>query len=189
MNFLTIEKLSDTAFKIIISAGEMKYYNVEFESLDENSSSVELMINEILKKIRYSTGVNLSSSRLFIEAFAVNEDMDCIIYISVADEADEEIYEPYIYYIFDFENIENCIGFLRHLSSENLSAIAKTSLYSTGSFYRLAVKIKTEYEDMIVSCASEFGTVSGYDETALAYTDEHYECIIRDNAVQELFSL
>lgn len=184
---MKIEKLSDTAFKIIISAGEMRMYNIDFENLDKDNISAELMINEILKKINRSTGINLSSSRLFIEAFAVDEDMDCILYISVADETDEEIYEPYIYYIFDFENIENCTGFLRHLLPENLSAITQASLYTTGSFYRLAVKIKTEYEDIIVSCASEFGTVSGYDETALAYTDEHYECIIRDNAVQELF--
>lgn len=164
----------------------MQEYGVDFEDFNENSSKTVLMINDILKRIKSVTGMNLISSKLFVEAFSCGSSGDCIIYISAVDEDDKEIYETYLYYLFDFENIENCTGFSNHLSAEYKKAIVSSSLYYIKPIFRLTVKINAEYEEYITSCASEFGTVCGYGETAYACTDEHYDCIIRENAVEKL---
>ncbi len=183
---MIIKKLSSTAVKISISRNEMKEYGVDFEDFNENNGETVIMINDILKKIKYNTGLNLISSKLFVEAFSTGSGSDCIIYISTVDEDDEETYEPCLYYLFDFENIKNCTGFLNHLSDEYAKAFISCSLYYLKPVFRLAVKITAEYEEYITACASEFGTISGYGETAYACTDEHYDCIIRENAVEKL---
>lgn len=186
---MIIERLSNTAVKISIDDIEMMRYGVDFETLSENSHETRYMITELLKNINYNTGVNLLSSKLFIEAFSIKENNSCILYISVINDSDDEIFEPYIYYVFDFENIENCIGFINHISDEAKESIKHSSLYLAENIFRLSAEIFCDYEDCILSSVMEFGDISGYGELYMLHIDEQYKCIIKDEAISQLMEL
>lgn len=185
MIFLTIERLSNTAVKITINRREMMKYGVSFETLSERNAETRNMITEILRTMNFSTGINFTSARLFIEAFSVPKN-SCILYISVIED-DYEICEPYISYVFEFGNISECIGFISHMNTEIRNSAAASSLYSDGNRILLYMDTAIEYEDYIISAAAEFGASAICGELFAQYADEHFECIIKENAVSELY--
>ncbi|MGN0605377.1 MAG: adaptor protein MecA [Oscillospiraceae bacterium] len=186
MILLTIEKLSNTAVKIIINKREMMRYGVCFETLNQNNSAARNMITEILKTMSLSTGINFTSARLFIEAFSIPEN-SCILYISIIED-DYEIYEPYISYLFEFGNISECIGFISRMNDEIRDSFAASRLYCNGEKTVLYADTAIEYEDYIVSSAAEFGAAITSGELPVQYAEEHFECLIKENAVQELYN-
>lgn len=184
---LTIEKLSNTAVKITINKYEMMRYGVSFETLNENNAETRNMISDILTNMCLSTDINFTSARLFIEAFSVSA-AGCILYISVIND-DYEIYEPYIDYIFDFPGLSECIGFVKHMSENIRSSSQKSILYtSDGKRMLLYMDTAIEYEDYIVSSASEFGAEISSEELFVQFVDEHFECLINENAINALCS-
>lgn len=186
---MIIEKLSGTAVKIRIDNAELMDYGVSFETLSENSIETRTMITAILKNINYNTGIDFMSSKLFIEAFSINETNSCIIYISAINENDNDISEPYLYYVFYFENIENCIAFINHMSGETRKAILKSSLYICGKTLFMSMEFLSGYEENIIFSASEFGGISGCGELYDVHLSEHCECILKGNAAENLVSI
>lgn len=186
---MIIEKLSSTAVKISIDNMEMLDYGVSFETLSEDSIETKAMITALLKDINYNTGIDLMTSKLFIEAFSIDETRSCIIYISAINDNDNDISEPYLYYVFNFENIENCTAFINHMSDETRKAILKSSLYLCGDILLMSMEFLSEYEENIIFSAMEFGGISGCGELYCVYADEHYECILKCNAAENLVSI
>ncbi len=183
---MTIEKLSNSAVKITIDGKEMLKYGISFDTIDEDSIQTRYMITEILKNIKDDTGMNLMDSELFVEAFLSDSDKYCIIYISIIDDNYYDNFEPYIFYMIGFDDIKNFIIFAESIKNY-ADGVIESSLYEAVESFMLTLKIISDYEENILTFATELGDVSGYGEICKVYAEEHFKCLLRKNAVISVF--
>ncbi len=177
---LLIKKLSNSSVKIVID--DIELLGLSFENINKNDSRTKDMISGILKKIYNDTGMNFMESKLFVETFLSKNGKSCVIYISVIDEEDYDMTEPY-YYAIEFENLQNFISFAESIRRESEFALSQSNLYSYNGKLILTVMVMSDYEERVLISATEFGKIMGYGELCNSYAEEHFECIIKDFSI------
>ena len=87
---MKIDVLSGSTVKITLSGGDMRDYDVKYESLSRKSPDTKRLLGEVLKAVSLESDMffDANADRLFVEAFP-RSDGGCMLYISSLEEEEK----------------------------------------------------------------------------------------------------
>lgn len=189
---MTIEKISSSTVKIVLSGAELSGYNMDFGMLDSDNPETKSLLISLLTAIENKVDIDLSSDRLFIEAFAAN-DGGCLLYISVIDHEKKPVQSKkipaVIKIITEFDSLNHAIKLCRQLKAGYCGMLLGSQLYYNGKDVRLLIEMPSRYEKKLSKILLEYGKIIGTGEFACSATKEYFECIETFNALEKVSRL
>ena len=204
---MKIERISHNKIKVILSADDLKEWNIDFDSLSYSSIEAQEMFWSLMEQAERETGFYVDDSQLIIEAMPFDAEGFVIIITRVDDEDDFESIHKYIknkyrkselkvkkrnkktstnklIYIFsEFDHV--CDACKRLLSV----SIDDSALYQHKDFYYLVLTKNSaldihleEIETMLV----EYGKKVNYPLIQEGFLNEHGTKIIENDAIDIL---
>lgn len=189
---MTIEQISRSTVKVVLSKNELKSYDLNFSMLDSDSVETKAMLLTLLQNIQQKVDIDLASDRLYIEAFAA-KDGGCFLYISVIDDEDNSLSnnskkDVFVALTAEFDNFNNLIILCRHLQKLSNDIVA-SQLYYHGLTMRLVLYADSNAECKICGLICEYGNFIGAGELYYSFTKEYFTCSEKYNAVSKLANL
>lgn len=189
-----MERLDDKTIKVLLSIIDMTELGLNYEQMDYQDQETKKAIMKIINKINVELSTNLSTGKLFIEAYPY-ADGGCILFINqvtlhTKDRATSKKYRigfdtPILYAFKDI----NAIGALsKRIQAAYNHIIIKDSLYfsqSKGEYY-LLIYTYFKMDDKLMHLLSEYGTFYGKGSIAQAVVKEHTKEIINCEALLKL---
>lgn len=186
---LNIEILDKHIIKITLSFKDMKSYGVSYEKINYNDKKTRQLIVSLLYKVKKTINIDLSKSKIFIEAFPT-EDNGCILYLNIIN---KEIINTIIKnnhktpLIIAFKNIENFKNMCKILKKKYYgNKIPKNTLLQTNNYFILIIYSYTEQLSKIFPIFFEYGNIVGYGELNKKIIEEHCRLIIKNNAIESI---
>ncbi len=179
---MTIDKLNDYALKIYLDKYDFDKFGMSIN--DINVRSVRTILLEISDDISQWLNIDLDREKLYVEVFS--QKSGCMIFVSYTPEKKKsKNMKKNILCQFDNYNLlENLCNVLKLLYSDS---IKDSILYCNEYVIRLYLKIKSNYES-IFNFASDYGEVISGDEINLGATEEYFQKIISENAIDTVLS-
>ena len=188
---MKIESLTDETIIVELSEEDMKNLNITYEEMDYSRVETKRVIWTILSRARRTLGRELDTSgRLFVEAMR-HEAGGCVLFFSVEqDEKSLRRTKRYMikrgeYITCEFEDAQTLCDCARRISFTGYPCDSR--LYRLENKYRLLLRPHSG-AGRIRLCLPEFCKVVGENSLLTEHTDEHWECLTEENAV-ELLSL
>lgn len=186
---MKIEALTDETIIVELSDDDMKNLNITYEEMDYSKVETKRVIWTILSRARRTLGRELDTSgRLFVEAMR-RESGGCVLFFSVdRDEKRQRKNKRYLvkkgeYITCEFENADVLFTCAKYLSGFS----CESRLYNHNNKYRLLVRAITGVS-RIKNILNEFGKIIGESAMLTEFTDEHWHCLAKENAVELLSS-
>lgn len=175
--------------KVQLSCLDMKNLSLSYADMDYSDEITREAMLLLLDKAKAATGFDASDSRLFIEVYPDGE--GCVIYFTAINTdrpltgLHREGYsvEPAV---FEFDDIDILITAAAKLFKKLCHRIYKSSLYRYKDKYRLIV-LPLDYLDRLsVGFLCEYGDKIGEGEVLAAFTEEHGEPLLVENAIDAI---
>ncbi len=210
---MQIDVLSQNTLKLTLSKLDMFDLDIKYESLSGKNPETKRLLAHVLKSIGKDEKISFdfSGERLFIEAFP-RPDGGCMLYISctqdeggfkknkkahssdfylkgVSTERREQkessaVNGTLICEVSDLKTLGAlCRNLIWHQEQQHIEF--KSSLYSNGELFRLAVS--SNNSPLVTRIIKEFGSLLGNNEQS-AETFEYFKCLAKDNAAETVLS-
>lgn len=193
---MKIEIITNKKIKIILDINDMANLSLSYKDMDYKDEKTKNAILDILIYINIKKSINLINKHLFIEVFPDLQG-GCVMYINIANKQCKikkeilphsenltTILETPI--IFKFENLDNLSQVCKKLSEQYSHIILKSSLYSEKNNYFLLIYTYNKVDSKIIFLSSEYGLFFGKGDIKAALVKEHFEQIIKKDAIQNL---
>lgn len=183
---MNIEPLDHQTIKIILSANDMKEYNISYDEMDYNNPTTRKVIIQLLQQVRTQTSIDFSHNKLFIEAFPAQEG-GCVLYLNLLGAPAKStnhkggFHTPLIFLIDNLEELRRLCNKLYH-SYNHL--ILKSSLYETDESYILMIYSYYKLDARLIAIIREYGSFLGKGELKSQLIGEHATQIVKDKAVE-----
>lgn len=170
----------------------MKKFNISLEEIYLGSENTKKIIVNILTQAKNIVGVDLSGKTLLIEISSLKEN-GCIIYFSQVNTQDFKFrFNKHIFGNFSFEyfNIDYLIDSSIRLFETFSHKIFQSSLYidkDTNKYFLTLITIDSDSDD-IISFLKEFSVLKSQTKSFQIFIDEHYNSIIKNNAIEVLYN-
>ena len=186
---MNIEILDKHIIKITLSSKDMKNYGVSYEKINYNDKKTRQLIVSLLYKIKKTTNIDISKSKIFIEAFPTEEN-GCILYLNIIS---REIMNTTAHtnsktpIIIKFKHIEDFKNMCKILAKKHyINKIPKNSLLQTNNCFILTIYSNNGLLPKISPIFLEYGTIIGHGELSKKIIDERCHLIIKNNAIETI---
>lgn len=176
--------IHENKLRVILTAGDMEALGLHCDRLDYADPDTRGALASILDQGRAQARFDPQKAKLFVEAYPC-EDGGCVLYFTCLNGArgDRAVMEPVM---FEFEAVGDLTRGAARVFERYGQRIYRSSLYRMKGRYRLAV-YPLDYADRLsVYFLSEYGRKVGEGELLAAFTAEHGEELIRDEAIEWL---
>lgn len=192
MIYLKIELLDDKTVKVLLSKVDMTAYNLSYEEMDYKNPQTKRIILKLIEEIKKEVKINLSTGKLFIEAFPY-ADGGCILYVNLLDAGKADALSqkklkpgfdtPLIFVIDDL----NYLGVLSNrLVTRYSHIILKSALYLWESNYYLLLYTYFKMDSEIIKLIGEYAKLYGKGNVQSAIVKEHAKELITNDAIAML---
>lgn len=192
MIYLKIELLDDKTVKVLLSKVDMTAYNLSYEEMDYKNPQTKRVILKLIEEIKKEVKINLSTGKLFIEAFPY-ADGGCILYVNLLDAGKADALSqkklkpgfdtPLIFVIDDL----NYLGVLSNrLVTRYSHIILKSALYLWESNYYLLLYTYFKMDSEIIKLIGEYAKLYGKGNVQSAIVKEHAKELITNDAIAML---
>lgn len=167
---MDIQPISNNRFIVGLTCDEMKDLDITYEDMDYSNIETRRVIWTILDTVRRDTGRDVDpSGNLMIEA-APDTDGGCLLMFTVASgpnkKSETVISKANPTRIYEFENLDNMLDFLRFLPDNS------RRIFTKGIKYRL--ELPTETANNFHRILNEYGKFVGKSSLTAAHTHEHW---------------
>lgn len=167
---MDIQPISNNKFIVGLTCDEMKDLDITYEDMDYSNIETRRVIWTILDTVRRDTGRDVDpSGNLMIEA-APDTDGGCLLMFTVASgpnkKSETVISKANPTRIYEFENLDNMLDFLRFLPDNS------RRIFTKGIKYRL--ELPTETANGLQRILNEYGKFVGKSSLTAAHTHEHW---------------
>lgn len=180
--------ISADKLKISLSKEDMESLSLQYQDMDYADGDTKKALIHLLEKGRAEVGFNPRKSKLFIEVYPSEHD-GCVLYFTALRTtagrafASKTGLEPVL---FEFDDADVLIDCACKVFERYSHRIYKSSLYRYQNKYRLII-YPLDYSDRLsIYFLSEFATKIGESELMAAFTEEHAQMIVQDNALDVL---
>lgn len=188
---MKIELLENKTVKVVLSNIDMMSYNLTYEEMDYKNPETKKVIMQLIEKIKKEISIDLSTGKLFIEAFPYI-DGGCILYVNMIDSDYKKgqmknfkssFPTPIVY---SFNDI-NALGNLsKRMISRYNHVILKNSLYYYENKYFLLIYTYFKMDSQLSALLKEYGQFYGKGAVVCSLVKEHAKEIIEENAIETL---
>ena len=185
---MVIEVISSNTIKVILDENDMSSYDVSFEKLDRSSPETKRLLIDLIERIREEKSIDLSSERLFVEAFP-KEDGGCLLYLSMLNSnvkvipEKSNLYNTVICRTDSPKDLMTIASKLYHLYSHILH---NSELYYLEGVYILILHTFKRADKKLRSFLSEFCELTGSGDVDSSAIREHFSCVFPINAIEEI---
>lgn len=167
---MDIQPISNNKFIVGLTCDEMKDLDITYEDMDYSNIETRRVIWTILDTVRRDTGRDVDPSvNLMIEA-APDTDGGCLLMFTVASgpnkKSETVISKANPTRIYEFENLDNMLDFLRFLPDNSRRIFTKESKYR--------LELPTETANNFHRILNEYGKFVGKSSLTAAHTHEHW---------------
>ena len=167
---MDIQPISNNKFIVGLTCDEMKDLDITYEDMDYSNIETRRVIWTILDTVRRDTGRDVDpSGNLMIEA-APDTDGGCLLMFTVASgpnkKSETVISKANPTRIYEFENLDNMLDFLRFLPDNSRRIFTKESKYR--------LELSTETANNFHRILNEYGKFVGKSSLTAAHTHEHW---------------
>ena len=188
---MTIEVISSNTIKITLSELDMIEYDISYENLDRKNPETKRLLIELLQTIRLEKNIDLTSEKLFVEAFPQTNG-GCLLYISLLNEKVRVKSENNVLYncvVCEVLNIEQLSEMCYQLYNRYSHLIHNSELYTNNESYRLIIHTFSKLEDKLKSILNEYSIIKGKGEIICSTTREYYKVLIEEDAVEKIVDI
>lgn len=179
---MKIEKLSECSVKISLSEKDFSQYGIRYDSWNSDITAEFLL--SISDKIKFKTGADITSEKLYVEIFSKSS--GCLIYISFPPKRTHKERKRRMACIFsDYDSLKR---FCRRMKNEFPDIISSSSLFCSTCVLRLEIEIPCTCVDLI-SDSAENGYITECDDISDAAVLEYYSCVEPYNAAEKIASV
>lgn len=167
---MDIQPISNNKFIVGLTYDEMKDLDITYDDMDYSNIETRRVIWTILDTVRRDTGRDVDpSGNLMIEA-APDTDGGCLLMFTVASglnkKSETVISKANPTRIYEFENLDNLLDFMRFLPDNSRRIFTKESKYR--------LEIPTETANGLQRILNEYAKFVGKSKLAAAHTYEHW---------------
>ncbi len=163
-------------------------YDINYERLDRKNPETKRLLIELLEAVRDEKNIDLSSEKLYVEAFPQN-DGGCLLYISVLNDKLKPKIELYSEIVCEISDICELLPLCSKLYKSYSHLLRSSELFFNEKTYRLIINTFSKSDIKLSTFLSEYGNLIGKGEVISASTREHFINIIDKDAVEKLSSL
>lgn len=185
---MVIEVISSNTIKVILSQDDMSLYDVSFEKLDRSNPETKRLLLDLIDDIKEQKNVDLSSERLFVEAFP-KDDGGCLLYLSMLNSnvhisADR----PTVYntLICTMSSPQSLMQVCSRIYEYYNHIVHNSELYYDNGTYQLILQIYRKTDRKLRTMLNEFCEISGSTDLEASVIREHYTCLFAIDAVEEI---
>ncbi len=181
---------TDNRICIKLTSKDMLELDITYEELDYSNIETRRVLWTLLDEARHELGNNIQlTQKMIVEAIPDNTG-GCTIYFTVNDakgikNSKKQILKTGARIICSSDNIDNIGELSKVLSSSG--KISKSELFTDGTSYRMIIRPEISISDSIEAIVSEFCDIC--DDSAAAYTYEHWKLLASPDAVGVLWAL
>ena len=189
---MKIELLNDKTVKVVLSNTDMINLNLNYDEMDYKNPDTKRVILQLVDKIKQEVSIDLSTSKLFIEAFPY-VDGGCILYVNLLDLNEKSnavarqckiSFDTPI--IFSFSDLDTLGNLSKRLVMRYSHIILKNSLYLYNGKYYLLLYTYFKMDDQLSRLLSEYGQFYGKGAIMSALIQEHAKELIACEALETL---
>lgn len=179
---MEITRIHETKLKVVLTAEDMENLSLDYDDMDYAQPATREALLYLLEKGREETGFHPKKSKLVIEVYPC-EGGGCVLYFMVADKTRNNERSGIRPAVFAFDTADDLIEGACRLFQQYGHRIYKSSLYRLDREYRLVV-YPLDYTDRLsVYFLSEYARLVGEGELLAAFTEEHGQALVVDNAI------
>lgn len=185
---MTIEIISSSTIKIILDEEDMLQYDISFEKLDRSNPKTKRMLVELIKSIKDETNIDLSSERLFVEAFP-KEDGGCLLYLSMlssSTKSNSEKNSLYCSVICRLSNSDELIEVSAQIFNMFSHILHNSELFYCDNEYYLVLHTFKKADKKLINFLNEYCEITGSGEIECSFIREYSRCIFSVNAIEEI---
>lgn len=169
---MDIQPISSNKFIVGLTLDDMIELDITYDEMDYSNIETRRVIWTILDTVRKDTGRDVDpSGNLMIEA-APDPDGGCLLMFTVASgrnkKSETVVLKANATRIFEFENVDNLLDFLRFMPSN-----ASKRIFLAEGKYR--IELATDTANSLNRIINEYGRFVGKDSLTVAYTHEHWK--------------
>ncbi len=184
---MVIEVISSNTIKVILTEDDMSSYDVSFEKLDRSNPETKRLLIELISSIKAEKDVDLSSERLFVEAFP-KDDGGCLLYLSMLGNNVKIATDRMTVYntlICKISSPQALMRICTKICEQYNYIIHNSELYYDNGVYQLILQIYKKTDRKLKNMLSEFCSISGTSELEASVIREHFNCIFPIDAIEE----
>lgn len=185
---MLIEIISSSTIKISLDENDMSLYDISFEKLDRASPKTKRLIIDLIQNIRDETSIDLSSEKLFVEAFP-KDDGGCLLYLSMLNsnlKPSTDNSSLYSSVICILESPDQLIEISAQIFNIYNHILHNSELYFFDDKYFLILHTFKKADKKLKSFLNEFCEVVGSGEICCSIVREYNICIFPINAIEEI---
>ena len=183
---MKFEKLDDTKIKIILTIKDLELYNISDETVFDNSSSSQQLLQSILIQAEKEVGFETDDSQLLVEAL-LSPNQEYIFTITKLIDSTSSTQDSFIFKFDSFDDFVALCTFLNNISDLNLNEFSKNFsliLYNnTYYLYDSNIANYTVLLDYMKDIFSEFGVKISNSNHIDGLLNEYGKVIFKTNAI------
>ncbi len=184
---MRVEELNNEAIIVELSSDDMKSLNITYEEMDYANVETKRVIWTVLSRVKRTLGREFDTTgRLFVEAMRQGTD-GCVLFFTREAQPPHPkhclLRQKPTFLTAQFSSLDTVFACAQALAFAGLQTDSR--LYMLENKYRLLVK-QTANGNTLRQYLHEFGTLIGDSEAITLHTDEHWHCLIRENALEKL---
>ena len=186
---LNIEIIDKYIIKITLSLKDMQNYGVNYEKINYNDKKTRQLIVSLLYKVKKTTNIDISKSKILIEAFPTEEN-GCILYLNIINNEsinnilNDNSKKPLIIKFKHIQDFKNMCKIL--INKHYIKKILKNTLLQINNYFILIIYSDDEQLSKISPICFEYGNIIGYGELNKKIIEEHCDLIIKNNAIETI---
>lgn len=190
---MKIELLDDKTVKVVLSNADMVQFNLTYDEMDYKNPDTKRVILQLVDQIKREVSVDLSTGKLFIEAFPY-ADGGCILYVNLLDISSSKAKQGSHKYktsfdtpiIFCFKDVSALAGLSKRLITKYGHIILKNALYLDQDKYYLLIYTYFKMDDQLLHLLTEYGQFYGKGSLVSSIIQEHAKELIASEALETL---
>lgn len=176
----------------VLTSDELKEYGITYEEIDYKNIETRRVLWTVLDKIRQRYGVNVSlAGKLLIEVIRESGNSVRLCFSSLPPHGSDEksvkqlVKTENLPLLAEFVCFEDVLSAL--MSTEEMETEASV-LYEKDGKYRMLFYCNADIKAVLYAILCEFSYVADASVAERARCEEHWNCIIPENAVKRLMT-
>lgn len=176
--------IHENKLKVILTAEDMEKLELSYEQMDYSDAETREALVEVLDRARGHVRFNPKRSKLFIEVYPC-EGGGCVLYFTClhTDRSGKVDVRPVL---FEFDSADALTEAACSTYRRYRQRIYRSTLYQMNGRYRLIVWPLDYADRLSIYFLSEYGRCIGEGELLAAFTEEHGQEILEEDAIERL---
>lgn len=167
----------------------MEKHGIIYEKIDYNDKKTRQFVVSLLYKLKKLSQIDISKSKIFIEAFQTEEN-GCVLYLNIVSEKTinhilkTETKNPLITQFKDMQSLKQMLK--NPPFQKYINTIFKSELYYKNNTLILIIYSCCKQVKKLSSCLFEHGKLIGFGELNKKLIKEHSELVINNDAIEKI---